>query len=208
MLAAAMTDSLRVLTAGSRYLADDGPADPGPWPALVAALQARGDTVRVLTTDDPGPAVDGVDRALPWFWADGRWRRPARLEASRIARHGLLQLGHTLQGFRPQVVVWAGMGGLPLTLVGASGLPELALVGDDWPVYGPQVDPKARQDGWDPGAVAGWSVATAALLEQTLAALGPAVDPGRVHLDPVEPRAAWLAAVLGRISELARAHAG
>lgn len=213
MLAADMADttprSLRVLTVGSRYRSADGADDAPGWAALVAALQARGDTVRVLTTDEDGPELDGVDRSLHWFRApDGGWRRPARLEASRISRHGLLQLGTTLQRLKPHVVVWTALGGLPLTLAGASGLPELALVLDPWPVYGPAVDLKARQDGWDPGGVAAWSCGSGALRAQVLTALdgapGGGLDPGRVHVDDPADRAAWIAAILGRIDALAR----
>lgn len=198
-------DTLRVLAVGSRYLS--GPEDAGAlgWPALVDALRARGDDVRVLTTevpDAPRPDLPGVDRSLHWFRAaDGSWRRPARLEASRISRHGLLRLGDTLQRFKPAVVVWADMGGLPLTLVGASGLPELALVLDDWPVYGPTVDLPARQEGWEPGGAAAWSCANETLRTSMLRALDGGVDPARVRVDPLD--VGWTAAIAARIDALA-----
>ncbi|MCW3013503.1 MAG: glycosyltransferase family 1 protein [Solirubrobacterales bacterium] len=197
---------MRVLTVGNRYPADGGHDHERVWRALVAALEASGDAVRILTTDEPGPTLDGVERTLRWFWADGRWRRPARLEASRIARHDLRMLGDVLQAFRADVVVWVSMGGLPLTLVGASGLPELALVHDDWPVYGPQVDPQSRREGWDPGAVAGWSCASDDLRTRVLEELGTRVDATRfvVHEPGVDPQASWVPGVLARLDELSR----
>lgn len=198
-----LASGMRVLTVGNRYPPDGGGAEAGAWRALVAALEARGDDVHVLTSDASGPALAGVDRSLHWFGAaGGGWRRPARLEASRISRHGLLCLGDLLQRDRPDAVVWAAMGGLPLTLVGASALPELALVLDDWPVYGPQVDLKARQDGWDPGAVGAWSCASTALRDEVVASLGGAVDPGRFAVVPAPGTDPWVASVLRRLDAL------
>lgn len=201
MLAAVTSGRLRILTVGERYRADGAP-DVGArlWPALVKTLRARGDDVRVLTTDDPGPHLDGVDRDLHWFRAvDGSWRRPARLEASRISRHGLLRLGEVEQAFRPQAVVWVAMGGLPLTLIGATGLPEVACVLDDWPVYGPQVDLRARQEGWDPAAVGAWTCADAELRDSTLTAFGGQVGADTVHVDAADDTDAWAAAVIRRL---------
>lgn len=170
---------MRVLTVGVRF-SEEG---EGPWPALVAALRARGDEVDILTTDGPGPGHEAVQRELRWFWDEDRqaWRRPPRLEASRIARHDLRVLGDTVRAGRPDVVVWASMGGLPLTLVGASGLPELALVVDDWPASGPRVDPVTKRDGWDPGAVAVWCCATDALAATVAALDGVAAE--RITVD-------------------------
>ncbi|WP_354702353.1 hypothetical protein [Paraconexibacter sp. AEG42_29] len=195
------SDGLRILTVGDRYRADAA-TDVGArlWPALVAALRGRGDTVSILTTDDSGPELDGVDRSLHWFRAaDGSWRRPARLEASRISRRALLRLGEIEQSFRPQAVVWVALGGLPLTLAGATGLPELACVLDDWPVYGPQVDLRARQEGWDPAAVTAWTCGDVTLRDAALTALGDRVDPAAVHVDPPGDAAGWAAAVTARL---------
>ncbi len=199
MLAGAM----HVLTVGSRPRTAAEAAAQRHWDDLVAALQARGDTVTVLTTPDPGRPEDEQPQALRWFWGPSGWRRPARLEASRIARHDLRLLGDTLQRARADVVVWTAMSGLPLTLVGATGGPELALVLDDWPVLGPQVDPNTRRDGWDPGAVGAWSCADAALAEAVRALL-PGTHHERVFLDPADAgTSAWVAAVLARVDALA-----
>lgn len=228
------SQGMRVLTAGTLYQAADVEPDwPAAaagvctravpmatlaWPALVAALRARGDTVHVLTTEAPvaitaaltlaaapgddGPAgEDDAEHSLQWFWGNGRWRRPARLEASRIARHDLRVLGDALRACRAEVVVWAAMGGLPLTLVGASGVPELALVHDAWPRYGPHVDPQARRDGWDPGAVGCWSCASGALHADAVAAMAGA-DPGRLFVDEPEPADAWARAIIVRLDAL------
>ncbi len=208
-------------TGGRPAAGPDISAGPAPtatpvWPVLVAALRARGDTVHVLTTEAPiadpatvaAPGHDGLardddtKRTLQWFWGDGRWRRPARLEASRIARHDLRVLGDALRACRAEVVVWAAMGGLPLTLVGASGVPEMALVHDPWPRYGPQVDPQARREGWDPGAVACWSCASVALRADAAAAM-PAVEPARLVVDAPGSAAAWSSALIERLGGLA-----
>ena len=204
---------MRVLTVGNRYPADGGGGYEAVWRALVGGLRGRGDQVRVLSTDEPGPPMEGVDRTLRWLWRDGRWRRPARLEASRLARHDLRMLGDTLQAFKVDVVVWVSMGGLPLTLVGASGLPELALVHDGWPLYGPQVDPHARREGWDPGAVSRWTCNSAFARTRVLEALGERVDPVRFAVDHpgvppervagVAPAGVWAGrlALVGRVQE-------
>jgi glycosyltransferase involved in cell wall biosynthesis len=204
---------MRVLMVGNRYPADGGGGYEAVWRALVAGLRARGDEIRVLTTDEPAPALDGVDRALRWLWQDGRWRRPSRLEASRLARHDLRVLGDTLQAFKADVVVWVSMGGLPLTLVGASGLPELALVHDGWPIYGAQVDPHARREGWDPGAVDRWTCNSAFARARVLQELGERVDAARflvdhpgvapAHVASVAPAGAWggRLTLIGRVQE-------
>jgi hypothetical protein len=195
------SDLLRVLTVGPRYPLGLAAEEERRWRALVAALRARGDAVRVLTTDEPGPEEEGVTRALRWHRAGDGWARPGRLEASRVGRHGLLALGEALQAFRPHAVVWVSMGGLPLTLVGASALPELALVYDEWPLYAPHVDPQTRRDGWDPGAVARWSVRSAPARERLLRALGDRVPAERVGVD--SPGDGWATAVLAQLDALA-----
>jgi hypothetical protein len=195
------SDLLRVLTVGPRYPLALAAGEERQWRALVAALRTRGDAVRVLTTDEPGPEEDGVRRALRWHRSGDAWARPGRLEASRVGRHGLLVLGEELQAFRPHVLVWVSMGGLPLTLVGASALPELALVHDEWPLYAPHVDPQTRRDGWDPAAVARWSVRSAPARDRLLRALGDRVPAERAGVDP--PGEGWAAAVLAHLDVLA-----
>lgn len=174
---------MRVLTVGNRYPADGGGGYERVWRALVGGLRARGDDAVVLTSDEPGAPLEGVHRDLRWLWQDGRWRRPSRLEASRLARHDLRVLGDRLQALKPDVVVWVSMGGLPLTLVGASGLPELALAHDGWPLYGATVDPHARKEGWDPGAVARWSCNSAYARGRILSELAGRVDPAVFAVD-------------------------
>lgn len=193
-----------MLTVGPRHPHGLAAGEEPQWQALHAALRARGDEVRTLTTDDPGPADPAVQRVLRWYRAaGGGWRRPPRLESSRIGRHALLVVGETLQAFRPHVVVWVSLGGMPLTLVGATALPELALVHDEWPLYAPHVDPQTRRDGWDPGAVAHWSVRSAPARDRLLRALAGGVEPGRVVVEP--PGEAWAAAITARIHALADA---
>lgn len=204
---------MRVLTVGNRYPATGGGGYERVWRALVAGLRARGDEALVLTSDEPGERLDGVRRELRWLWQDGRWKRPSRLEASRLARHDLRVLGDTLQALKPDVVVWVSPGGLPLTLVGASGLPELALAHDGWPLYGPMVDPHTRKEGWDAGAVARWTCNSVFACDRILSDLGDRVDPARFVVDHpgvdtaafagVACAGAWggALAVVGRVEE-------
>lgn len=202
---------MRVLTVGNRHPASGGGGYETVWRALVAHLRAEGDDVEVLTSDEPGDAMPGVHRELPWFWADGAWRRPGRRQARATEGEALKAVARHVRLFRPDVVLWVSPGGLPLAVVGATGVPEAALVHDGWPVYGPQVDPRSRRNGWDPGSVVVWSCNSAFVRDRVLAALSPGVHE-RVRVDPpgidplrfaaAEPRG-WSGrlAVIGRVEE-------
>lgn len=203
-----LTGTVRVLTVGNRHSATGGGYE-AVWRALVEHLRDAGDEVDVLTSDEPGAAMPGVHRALPWYWADDAWRTPSRREARALERTALAVLRDRLARLRPDVVVWVSMGGLPLALVGSSGLPELALVHDGWPVYGADVDPRARSHGWHPESVLAWSCNSAFVRSRCAPALGPVarrrlrvdlpgVDPVRFAAVPAQEWSGRLA-VVGRV---------
>jgi glycosyltransferase involved in cell wall biosynthesis len=65
--------------------------------------------------------------------------------------------GHR-RDFMPDVVMWWAMGGMSLSLLEQArraGLPALAVVGDEWVAYGPQVDGWTRRWRRLPAGVAG-----------------------------------------------------
>ncbi len=118
------------------------------WRGAVTELRSRGHDVSVLTTDhrrdgvpdDPEP---GVSRTLRWYWRDHAY--PSMSWRGRLAleRHNARVLDAELATLRPDVVSWWAMGGLSLGLlerVRRAGLPAVAVVIDDWLVYGPRVD--------------------------------------------------------------------
>ena len=203
---------MRVLTVGNRFPASGGGGYEAVWRALVAYLRAAGDEVDVLTTDEPGPAIDGVHRDLPWHWIDGAWRDLGRREARRLEGRAVEILADHVQRFAPDVVVWLSMGGLPLGLISRSGHPEVGLVHDGWPVYGATVDPAAARGGWDPAGVRTWSFNSAFVRARCLDALGhpaperlrvdhPGVDPAVFAPADADAGAGWAGrlAVVGRV---------
>jgi glycosyltransferase involved in cell wall biosynthesis len=202
---------VRILTVGNRYPVAGGGGHEAIWRALVGHLRDEGDEVEVLTSDEPGDPMPGVHRELPWFWADGAWLRPGPRAARAIEGQALATVARHVRRFAPDVVLWVAMGGLPLAVVGASGVPEAALVHDGWPVYGPQVDPRTRRKGWDPDPVRVWSCNSAFVRDRCLPALGPVATP-RLRVDPPgidpgrfapAPAGDWSGrlAVIGRVEE-------
>lgn len=158
---------MRVLSVGNLF----PPAAHGgyerTWVAVVEELRREGHAVRVLTTEpvpgrEPPPGhVDPpeVRRALRWYWRDFEFVRPAWRARLALERHNAAVLRAELAAFAPDAVAWFGMGGMSLSLleiVRRSGLPAVAVVGDDWLGYGRRADPWTR--GWHglgPGEVAG-----------------------------------------------------
>jgi glycosyltransferase involved in cell wall biosynthesis len=120
---------VRVLTVGNR------PPDPSAggyevvWADLVAGLEARGHTAGVLHPP-----------ALPTYWRDGRFARPSALAARRLDRAARSALAATIADEQPDVVVWLNLGGLPLSLLGVTDLPQVGLVHDGWMLYGQDTD--------------------------------------------------------------------
>ena len=150
-----MTPAVRILNVANRY---------PPWSmggyevvssAAVQALSAAGHNTRVLTTvpdpSDRAPAgrpPPDVHRELRWYWRDGDFPPVGPAGTARLERHNAAVLRSHLSEFEPDVVVWWGLGGLSLSLVEQvhrAGLPSLGLVGDEWMLYGPQVDAWTRR---------------------------------------------------------------
>lgn len=144
---------MRILAVANRY----PPWSLGGYEALaagtVAALRAKGHTVSVLTTlPDPSdlsaaPASPDVHRELRWYWREHRFPRVGWRATVMIERHNARVLRDHLRTLHPDAVIWWGMGGMSLSLleqVRRAGIPAVAAVGDDWLVYGPQVDAWTR----------------------------------------------------------------
>jgi hypothetical protein len=117
------------------------------WRSAMEHLRSRGHDVRVLTTDVRTDAREpddpGTHRDLRWHWRPGGFAKQTRRERVAMARRNHTVLRTHLEGFRPDVVSWWSMGGLPLTMieeVRLRGLPAVAFVHDDWLDYGRHVD--------------------------------------------------------------------
>jgi glycosyltransferase involved in cell wall biosynthesis len=83
-------------------------------------------------------------------------------EVLRVERHNATVLAEQLRSFHPDVVMWWAMGGMSLSLleqVRRAEVPALAVVGDDWIIYGPLVDPWIRQWRTGPGRFAAGAAA-------------------------------------------------
>jgi glycosyltransferase involved in cell wall biosynthesis len=130
---------------------------------------AAGHEVEVLTTTttfhDPAddPPEPHVHRELDWYWKDHRVVRPKPRHRWRIERRNQRRLRGRLAQFNPDVVSFWAMGGMSLGLVATCvdrAYPIVAVVEDDWLVYGPRVD------GWTAawGRRPRWAAAFAARL--------------------------------------------
>lgn len=118
------------------------------WHSAVEHLRSGGNDLRVVTTDyrtdtaAPDPAH--VYRDLRWHLRDGEFEPLGPRAAVAMTRHNHRVLARHLTEFRPDVVAWWSMGGLPMTLLEAvrrRGLPAVAFVHDEWLDYGRLVDP-------------------------------------------------------------------
>src|SRR3954451_5732190 len=142
--------SVRVLAIGNLY----PPAAMGGYERIfvgaMRALEAAGHDVRVLTTapvagrpvEGPDPAGPPVFRELPWWWEDFAFPRRSLRGRIAVERGAAAALARHL-AWRPDVVSWWGLGGLPLSLlerVRRAGVPSVGVVGDLWMAYGFEVD--------------------------------------------------------------------
>ena len=124
------------------------------WRSAVRHLRTRGHEVGVLTTDyrDPSPEGDipedpSVRRELRWYWRDHDFPPISRRGRLALERHNGRILDRVLRELSPHVVNWWAMGGMSLSLierVRRRRLPALGVVGDDWMLYGPEVDAWTR----------------------------------------------------------------
>jgi len=140
---------MRVLTVGTMFPPQHLGGYELAWQGAVRHLRARGHAVRVLCTETeiaPGAPEtdDDVHRQLRWFWRDDDWPRIGWRERGRITRHDVRVLRAHEAAFRPDVVAFFAMGGLPLLLTRVPRAPAAAFVHDDWLGYGPRADPPSR----------------------------------------------------------------
>src|SRR4051794_22909956 len=94
------------------------------WRSSVLYLRARGDAVRVLTSDYRAPELqpdaevdEDVHRSLRWYWRDHEFPRFSVRERLAIERHNAGVFDAQVSSFRPSVLAWWGMGGMSLGLV-------------------------------------------------------------------------------------------
>ncbi len=212
---------MRVLTVGNRYPPHGTGGYERVWQAAVAGLRAAGHEVTVLTTTDrdvgvPGSAEEpGVHRALRWYWRDHAFLPLGPVATRRLERHNAAVFAAHARG--AELVIWFSMGGMSLGLTAQTDAPQLAVVHDGWPSYGPGVDRWTARWGrlarrrYDPGRVDWWSF-NSAYSRDLLIRAGVGIDLERASvehpgIDPAafapSPPPAWRGEllVLGRVEE-------
>jgi glycosyltransferase involved in cell wall biosynthesis len=146
---------MRVLAVANRY----PPWSSGGYEAIAAAavgaLRSSGHDVRVLSTipdrsdQEPAEPPDpDVHRELLWYWRDHRFPSIGLRRTVALERANARVLKRHLRAFEPDVVLWWAMGGMSLSLleqVRQAGTPSIGVVGDDWMLYGPEVDAWTRR---------------------------------------------------------------
>lgn len=162
---------MRILSVGNRYPPWSTGGYESTWAGAVDALRDAGHCVRVLTTqpdasDRPlagAPPAD-VHRDLHWYWRAHRFPPRSLADCVRLERANAAVLAAHHRDFAPDVVMWWAMGGMSLSLLEQArraGLPALAVVGDEWVAYGPQVDGWIRRWRRLPPVIAGAASAIA-----------------------------------------------
>lgn len=141
---------MRILSVGNLYPPHHFGGYELVWRGAVERLRAAGHKVRILTTDyrhtSPDPALaedEDCHRELRWYWRDHAFPHLTPLARLKLERHNGQVLERHLAGWRPDLVAWWPMGGMSLSLlerVYRAGLASVAVVHDDWPIYGPKVD--------------------------------------------------------------------
>src|SRR5687768_15433384 len=141
---------MRILSVGNMYPPHHFGGYELLWRASVERLRDAGHEVRVLTTDfahgSPDPSLpEDADchRQLRWYWRDHEFPRIGPLARLRLERHNLRVLRRHIAEMRPDVVAWWSMGSMSMALlehVHREGMPSVAIVMDDWPVYARLVD--------------------------------------------------------------------
>jgi glycosyltransferase involved in cell wall biosynthesis len=120
---------VRFLTVGNRYGSLGGYEQM--WAAVVVALRARGHEVDVLSPE----------HGLRWYWRDHRWPRFMPWTVRSIERHNREAFSRAAAG--SDLVSFWSMGGLSLSLLSMPAR-SIAVIHDEWPVYGPRVDKAFR----------------------------------------------------------------
>jgi len=139
---------VRVLAVGNMYPPHHLGGYELVWRSAMGHLRDRGDSVRVLTTgyrrpQPAGPDDPEVHRELRWYWHDHRFPRRSPWGRWSLERHNTAVLERHLEAFRPDAVTWWAMGGMSLSLLARPAhhaIPSVAVVHDDWLLYGPRVD--------------------------------------------------------------------
>lgn len=141
---------MRILTIGNMYPPQQLGGAELVWQSWVDHARAQGDRVRVLTTDVriPGATMTAetehdVDRSLRWYWHDHAFPRLPVWRRLALERHNARVLQAALDEVTPDVVVWWAMAGMSFGLVERVRrlrLPAVAVLGDYWLQYGPDVD--------------------------------------------------------------------
>lgn len=139
---------MRVLAVGNMYPPHHLGGYEVTWQGVMRHLRAAGHSARVLTTDFRRPEVADPDepdthRELRWYWRDHAWPRFTWRQRLALERHNARSLARHLADFAPDVVSWWAMGGMSLSLlerVRRAKLPAVALIADDWLLYGPTED--------------------------------------------------------------------
>lgn len=223
---------MRVLAVGNMYPPHHQGGYELVWADADRLLRKRGHAVRVLTTGHREPDTAGGDepdvhRELRWYWRDHDFPRLPLRERFALERHNARVLRRHLRDFRPDVAVFWSMGGMSLSLVERTrraGVPAVAVVHDDWLLYGPEVDawtrmlrrrPMARRfadlalgmpSGLRIDAVSGWLFGTDFLRRRAIDALpieGAGVAHPGIPLEDFRPAPErdwrWRLACVGRL---------
>lgn len=141
---------MRILTIGNMYPPHQLGGAEIVWQSWVQHARAAGHEVRVLTSDVaiPGAVTTpeteaGVARTLRWYWEDHAFPKRSLTARIRLERENAATLAAELDTVRPDVVVWWAMAGMSFGLVERvrrAGVPMVAVLGDYWLTYGPDVD--------------------------------------------------------------------
>lgn len=184
---------MRVLTVGNRFSSAHAGGYERIWTAAVDGLRGAGHDVEVLSPP-----------ALEWYWEDHAFRQAGVRERLGIERRNRRVLDAHLPG--ADLVVWFAMGGMSLALLGRPRVPQLAVVHDGWPIYGPLVS--TLRGRWPKGRVDWWSCNSAFTRDAIVARAGIAPERTSVESPGIDPAAfppgelpAWRGEllVLGRI---------
>lgn len=116
---------------------------------VVKRWREQGHRVDVLTSSlrlegVPEGADDRVLRELEFYWRDHRITHPSWRERLSMERHNQRALATAIDALDPDVVSLWHMGAMSmslLTTLSERRLPMVLVLGDAWPVYGPDVDP-------------------------------------------------------------------
>ena len=122
---------------------------------VMERFRERGHDTAVLTTtmrvpgvrDDPDEIANGVWRDLRFAWDDHVLLSPNVARRLIDERHNQRCLARALDRFEPEVVSVWNMGAMSLgllTTLARRRIPVVLNICDEWPEYGPRLDPWAR----------------------------------------------------------------